>query len=112
MSCGHIILKWSSFASIVIGSGSLSFEMIRALVERLPVMVCPRWVQVKAQPLAVEDLLQYLLAAVDLPLGPSQIYEIGGPDQVSYGQIMQEYCPSTRSDAVDDSGAAADAVFV
>lgn len=78
-------------ASIVIGSGSLSFEMIRALVERLPVMVCPRWVQVKAQPIAIEDLLQYLLAAVEMPPGPSQIYEIGGPDQVSYGQIMQEY---------------------
>lgn len=78
-------------ASIVIGSGSLSFEMIRALVERLPVMICPRWVQVKAQPIAVEDLLRYLLAAIDLPPGPSQIYEIGGPDQVSYGQIMHEY---------------------
>ena len=78
-------------ASIVIGSGSLSFEMIRALVERLPVMICPRWVQVKAQPIAVEDLLAYLLAALDLPAGPSQVYEIGGPDQVSYGQIMQEY---------------------
>ncbi len=78
-------------ASIVIGSGSLSFEMIRALVERLPVMICPRWVQVKAQPIGVEDLLRYLLAGIDLPPGPSQIYEIGGPDQVSYGQIMHEY---------------------
>lgn len=78
-------------ASIVIGSGSLSFEMIRALVERLPVMICPRWVQIRAQPIAIEDLLRYLLAAIDLPAGPSQIYEIGGPDQVSYGQIMQEY---------------------
>lgn len=78
-------------ASIVIGSGSLSFEMIRALVERLPVMICPRWVRVQAQPIAVEDLLRYLLAAIDLPPGPSQVYEIGGPDQVSYGQIMQEY---------------------
>ena len=78
-------------ASIVIGSGSLSFEMIRALVERLPVMICPRWVGVMAQPIAVEDLLAYLLAALDLPDGPSHIYEIGGPDQVSYGQIMHEY---------------------
>jgi len=78
-------------ASIVIGSGSLSFEMIRSLVERLPVMICPRWVQVQAQPIAVEDLLSYLQAAIDLPPGPSQVYEIGGPDQVSYGQIMQEY---------------------
>lgn len=78
-------------ASIVIGSGSLSFEMIRSLVERLPVMICPRWVQVKAQPIAIEDLLEYLLASVELPDGPSQVFEIGGPDQVSYGQIMQEY---------------------
>ena len=81
-------------ASIVIGSGSLSFEMLRALVERLPVMICPRWVRVMAQPIAVEDLLGYLLEALDLPDGPSQIYEIGGPDQVSYGQIMHEYARS------------------
>jgi len=78
-------------SSIVIGSGSLSFEMIRALVERLPIMICPRWVQVKAQPIAVEDLLEYLRAALELPQGTSQVYEIGGPDQASYGQIMQEY---------------------
>lgn len=78
-------------ASVVIGSGSLSFEMIRALVERLPIMICPRWVRVKAQPIAVEDLMAYLLAAIELPTGPSQVYEIGGPDQLSYGQIMQEY---------------------
>ena len=78
-------------ASIVIGSGSLSFEMIRALVERLPIMICPHWVQVKAQPIAIEDLLAYLIAARELPVGVSRIYEIGGPDQVSYGQLMQEY---------------------
>ena len=78
-------------ASIVIGSGSLSFEMIRALVERLPVMICPRWVQVKAQPIAIEDLLEYLIEALELPTETSQIYEIGGPEQASYGQIMKEY---------------------
>ena len=78
-------------ASIVIGSGSLSFEMIRALVERLPIMICPRWVHVKAQPIAIEDLLNYLKAALDLPTFGSQVFEIGGPNQVSYGQIMQEY---------------------
>jgi uncharacterized protein YbjT (DUF2867 family) len=78
-------------ASIVIGSGSLSFEMIRALVERLPVMICPKWVSVKAQPIAIEDLLTYLLAALDLPNGASQVYEIGGSDQVSYGELMSEY---------------------
>jgi uncharacterized protein YbjT (DUF2867 family) len=78
-------------ASIVIGSGSLSFEMIRALVQRLPVMICPRWVGVKAQPIAVEDLISYLLQALDLPVGDAAVFEIGGADQVSYGEIMQEY---------------------
>ncbi len=78
-------------ASIVIGSGSLSFELIRALVERLPVMICPKWVRVLAQPIAIEDVLAYLLQSLDIPAGPSQVYEIGGPDQVSYGDIMQEY---------------------
>ncbi len=78
-------------ASIVIGSGSLSFEMIRALVQRLPVMICPRWVAVKAQPIAVEDVIAYLLNALNLPSGQSATFEIGGADQVSYGEIMQEY---------------------
>ena len=78
-------------ASVVIGSGSLSFEMLRALVERLPVMICPRWVRVLAQPIAVEDLLTYLVEAADLPDGPSRIFEIGGPDRVSYGDLMREY---------------------
>lgn len=78
-------------ASIVIGSGSLSFELIRALVQKLPVMLCPKWVSTPAQPIAVEDLLNYLLAALDLPQGESEVFEIGGPDQVSYGEIMQEY---------------------
>jgi len=78
-------------ASIVIGSGSLSFEMIRALVQRLPVMICPRWVAVKAQPIAVEDVIAYMMAALDLPAANSAVFEIGGADQVSYGEIMQEY---------------------
>src|SRR6204780_3396895 len=78
-------------ASIVIGSGSLSFEMIRALVQRLPVMICPRWVAVKAQPIAVEDVVAYLMAALVLPVEQCGVFEIGGTDQVSYGQIMQEY---------------------
>lgn len=78
-------------ASIVIGSGSLSFEMIRALVQRLPVMICPRWVAVKAQPIAVEDVVDYLVMALELPAAEGATYEIGGADQVSYGEIMQEY---------------------
>ena len=78
-------------ASIVIGAGSLSFEMIRALVERLPVMVCPRWVETLTQPIAIDDVLAYLTAALDLPEGVSGIFEIGGPEVVSYGDMMREY---------------------
>lgn len=78
-------------ASIVIGSGSLSFELVRALVERLPVMITPRWVRIDAQPIGINDLLRYLVKAIDVPLRESRIFEIGGRDQVSYGDIMREY---------------------
>ncbi|MDH3251438.1 MAG: SDR family oxidoreductase [Ignavibacteria bacterium] len=78
-------------ASIVIGSGSLSFEMIRALVERLPIMITPRWVGAKAQPIAITDLLEYLLEALEISVQDSRTIEIGGADQVSYGELMQEY---------------------
>ncbi|WP_166831901.1 SDR family oxidoreductase [Thalassoroseus pseudoceratinae] len=78
-------------ASIVIGSGSLSFELIRSLTERLPVMICPRWVRTLAQPIAIEDLLKYLLEAMDLEGNSSRIYEVGGPEVVSYAGIIQEY---------------------
>jgi len=78
-------------ASIVIGSGSLSFEVIRALVERLPVMITPRWVSVPAQPIAIEDLIAYLMAAIHVRISGSRIFEIGGADQVSYGDIMRAY---------------------
>src|SRR4051812_9845236 len=78
-------------ASIIIGSGSASFEMIRALVERLPVMITPRWVNTAAQPIAIEDVIEYLMAANSLPLNDNLIVEIGGPDVVSYVGIMREF---------------------
>ena len=78
-------------ASIVLGSGSLSFELIRALVERLPVMICPSWVQVMAQPIAIEDVVEYLVDSLELPGDASKVFEIGGADQVSYEGIMREY---------------------
>ena len=78
-------------ASIVLGSGSLSFEMIRSLVEHLPVMITPKWVKVPAQPIAIDDLLEYLLAALSLPVAEYRVFEIGGADQVSYADIMREY---------------------
>ena len=88
-SCGVPVVELR--ASIVLGSGSLSFELIRALVERLPVMICPSWVQVKAQPIAIEDVVAYLVQSLDLPDAGSQVFEIGGSDQVSYAEIMREY---------------------
>jgi lipocalin/ligand-binding SRPBCC domain-containing protein len=78
-------------ASIILGAGSLSFEMIRALVERLPVMICPRWVDTRTQPIAIDDVLRYLSAARDLADGREGVFEIGGPEVVSYGEMMREY---------------------
>ena len=78
-------------ASIVIGGGSLSFEIVRALVERLPVMICPRWVETPAQPIAIDDVIAYLRAALHLPGSDGKVFEIGGPEVVSYGDLMRRY---------------------
>ena len=78
-------------ASIILGTGSLSYELIRALTERLPIMICPKWVQVKAQPIHIQDVMGYLIAGLDLPRVGNRVFEIGGKDQVSYREIMQEY---------------------
>jgi len=78
-------------ASIVIGSGSASFEMIRALVEKLPVMITPRWVTTRSQPIAIEDVIAYLIQALDIPISGSRIFEIGGADRVRYLDLMKEY---------------------
>ena len=78
-------------ASIVIGSGSLSFEMIRALVNKLPVMVTPRWVRTPTQPIAIDDVIGYLVHGLELEADDGAVFEIGGPDRVSYGELMQEY---------------------
>ncbi|MCW5965743.1 MAG: NAD(P)H-binding protein, partial [Bryobacterales bacterium] len=78
-------------ASVIIGSGSLSFEIVRALTERLPVMVAPRWVHTPAQPIAIEDVLAYLVEAVTKRCAGHEIFEIGGADVVSYGGLLREY---------------------
>jgi len=78
-------------AGIVIGSGSTSFEMVRALVDRLPVMVTPRWVETRTQPIAIEDVVACLDAARTAAIEGSRVIEIGGPDPVSYGELMREY---------------------
>ena len=78
-------------ASIVIGSGSLSFEMIRALVNKLPVMVTPGWVRTRTQPIAIGDVIAYLVHGLEFGGDASTVVEIGGPDRVSYGELMHEY---------------------
>ena len=81
-------------ASIVIGSGSLSFEMIRSLVQRLPVMLIPKWALMSAQPIAIDDLISYLIEALYKTDNANYLFEIGGYDQVSYLDIMRIYAKS------------------
>jgi uncharacterized protein YbjT (DUF2867 family) len=78
-------------ASVVIGSGSLSFELVRSLTERLPVMIMPRWVMIEAQPIGISDLLEYLVQSIYINTLESRIYEIGGSDTTSYYGLMREY---------------------
>jgi uncharacterized protein YbjT (DUF2867 family) len=81
-------------ASIVIGSGSTSFEMIRNLVEKLPAMTTPRWVRMPSQPIAIGDVARYLVAAVSVPRDSAhshRIYEVGGSDIVTYGDLLRMY---------------------
>ncbi|MBS1896282.1 MAG: SDR family oxidoreductase [Actinobacteria bacterium] len=78
-------------AGIVIGSGSASFEMIRHLTEVLPYMPAPRWVRNRVQPIAVRDVLRYLVRAASLPEGLNRTFDIGGPDVLRYGQMMNGY---------------------
>lgn len=75
-------------AAVILGAGSISFEMVRYLTERLPMMVCPRWVNTRVQPLALSDLLDYLSEAVDVEAG---VYEIGSPDVTTYREMMDAY---------------------
>lgn len=78
-------------AAVVLGHGSLSYQLIKSLTDRLPVMICPRWLATPTQPIAVQDVMDYMLAALDLPPGDSRIFEIGGSDVVTYGQLIEEY---------------------
>ena len=78
-------------AGVVVGSGSASFEMIRHLTDRLPVMTTPKWVHNKIQPIAIRDVLHYLVAAATCPVPESRAWDIGGPDVLEYGEMMQIY---------------------
>lgn len=78
-------------AAVVIGSGSASFEMLRYLTERLPAMITPRWVKVRIQPIAVRDVVRYLAGAAALPDGFNRTFDVGGPDVLTYADMMQRY---------------------
>jgi uncharacterized protein YbjT (DUF2867 family)/uncharacterized protein YndB with AHSA1/START domain len=78
-------------AAIIVGAGSASFEMIRYLTERLPAMICPRWVFSRIQPIAINDVIRYLTAAAEAPGSADTIIEIGGPDVLTYADMMLGY---------------------
>ena len=78
-------------AAVIIGSGSASFEMLRYLTERLPAMITPRWVDTRIQPIAIRDVLRYLVGCATLPRDVSRAFDIGGPDVLTYRQMMQRY---------------------
>jgi uncharacterized protein YbjT (DUF2867 family) len=85
-SCGVPVVELR--AAVVLGAGSISFEMVRYLTERLPMMVCPRWVNTSIQPIALQDLLAYLVESTTVAPG---VYEIGCPDATTYRQMMDTY---------------------
>jgi len=77
-------------AAIIIGAGSASFEMVRQLAARLPLMITPRWVQNECQPIAIDDVIAYLVGVLETPETAPGTYEIGGPDVLTYAEIMRE----------------------
>ncbi len=78
-------------AAMIIGSGSASFEMLRSLVKRLPVMVCPRWVSNRTQPISIRSVLAYLVGCLETPATAGQVFDIGGPDVLTYKEMMERF---------------------
>ena len=78
-------------AAVIVGSGSVSFEMIRYLTERVPVMVCPQWVYTKIKPIGIRNVLEYMIAALETPESAGKVIEIGGKDVMTYGDMMTGY---------------------
>ena len=78
-------------AAVIIGAGSASFEMLRHLTKRLPVMVAPKWLKNRIQPIGIDDVLHYLVAAGDLPPDVNRTFDIGGPDVLTYRAMMQGF---------------------
>lgn len=88
-------------ASIVIGDGSASYELVKTMVRHLPTVVAPDWLDRLAQPIAVDDVVEYLIAALDVPLENEAVYEIGGAERMRYRDLVNEVArrlgrPETR----------------
>jgi uncharacterized protein YbjT (DUF2867 family) len=83
-------------AGVIVGSGSLSFELIRYLTERVPLLITPKWVRTKTQPIGIRDILSYLTQALDTPESRDQIVEIGGSEVLSYGDMFAKYAKLRR----------------
>lgn len=82
-------------AAVVLGSGSASFEMLRHLASRLPVMVAPKWLRNRVQPIALDDIVHYLAHTADLPESVSRTFDVGGPDVMTYEQMLRRYAELT-----------------
>tara|TARA_B100000676_G_scaffold310769_1_gene378342 strand:+ start:1089 stop:2558 length:1470 start_codon:yes stop_codon:yes gene_type:complete len=78
-------------SGVIVGSGSLSFEIIRNLTERLPIMICPKWVYTKTQPISIENVLEYLIHSISTKIPKNHVFEIGGEDVLSYGDMIKRY---------------------
>ena len=85
-------------AAMIIGAGSISFEILRSLVNRLPVMIAPRWVSTESQPIAIENVIRYLVGCLECPETAGVVYDIGGPDILSYRKLMEIYAEEAKID--------------
>jgi uncharacterized protein YbjT (DUF2867 family) len=83
-------------AAVIVGSGSLSFEMVRDLTERLPVMIVPKWAATRIQPIGIRDMLAYLIATLETPDSAGRIIEVGGADVLTYADMMKQYAEERR----------------
>lgn len=78
-------------AAVIIGAGGASYEMLRYLVERLPVMICPKWINTRIQPIAVKNVIEYLAGCLTNPATAGKTYDIGGPEIFTYKKMMEQY---------------------
>lgn len=82
-------------AAVVVGDGSISFAMLRHLTERLPAMIAPKWLENRIQPIAVDDVLHYLVKAAELPADVNRTFDIGGPEVLTYAEMIQRFAAVT-----------------